>query len=196
MNLKHPVATALLAAAIGLVAGHVGGRLVPAVKQTVTHVHLGPLKHAWPDLAHDQRDRLAASLPDLKGTRVEIYCNGAACSDLAHDLDDTIQDAGATSSIERPWHSMGTGIGISPDDARGQALARAIKEATGGAIAPQVLPMDMAAACALPMAFQKVPAEAGAQETWRRVPDEAKFTPEHRACLGRVVIAIGAPPRS
>jgi hypothetical protein len=200
MSVRHIAIASVLATALGAAGAHVATRVT---LPRATHVHLGPLKHSWPDLSRDQLERLAAALPYVKGTRVEIYCNGAACSDLAHDLDDTIQDAGAESSIERSWHSMGSGIGISPDDARSQAVARAIKEATGGAISPQVVPMDMTAACALPMTFEKVatnePANAGSgtgKETWHRVPDEEKLTAEHRACLGRIVIAIGAPLRS
>jgi hypothetical protein len=199
MSIRHIAIASVVTAALAGGGAHVVTRSTLPRPQA-THVHLGPLKYAWPDLSHDQIDRLAAALSGvkgLKGARVEIYCNGAACSDLAHDLDNTIQDAGANSSIERAWQSMGAGIGVSPDDDRGRALARAIKEATGGTISPQIVPMDMAAACALPMTFEKnEPAAGAAKETWRRVPDQTKITPDQRACLARIVIAIGAPPRS
>jgi hypothetical protein len=204
--MSRPIIHIAVAAALAATSAHVVTRVSMPERPMVSHFHLSPLKHVWPALEGDQREQIKTALPDLKGTRVEIYCDGAPCSDLARDLDRLLEDVGAESAVVRSWAPLGHGFGISPDDARGRALATAIKNASNGALDPQVLPMDMAAACGLPHTFEQfqtdepVPGQPGimraSKPEWRRVPDEAKFTPEHRACLGRIVIAIGEPPRS
>jgi hypothetical protein len=77
---------------------------------------------------------LNVKLKELSPMRVEIYCSGNYCRDLAEDLDEAFESAGFDSYIEFPLFDIGKGIGISPDTPATQAIAAAIKGSSGGAV--------------------------------------------------------------
>jgi hypothetical protein len=99
-------------------------------------------KYAWPDLTTDETIAIGEAIGSLKDAEVQIICNDAACNDLAHDLDNAMEIAGARSSLDRSPFPLGYGFAVvtGPGDPRGSQLAGAIKIATKGRLAPDVEP--------------------------------------------------------
>lgn len=93
------------------------------------------LKHAWPALTGEQKDALteaARSMP--KGTKFDIVCNDASCSELASDIDDALEGAHIDSGLDHAAGPLGYGIGLTVNDFDRPAAEKAIaifKKATG-----------------------------------------------------------------
>lgn len=102
------------------------------------YVTVAASKHAWKDLTQAETIAIGEALSSLKDAKVFVMCNDATCDDLAHDLDDAMQIAGAVSSLDRSALPLDPGISVytAPGDARGATVADAIGKATGGKIAP------------------------------------------------------------
>jgi hypothetical protein len=101
------------------------------------------LKHAWPSLTGEEKDAIteaARSLP--KGTKFDIVCNDASCSELASDIDDALEGAGIESSLDHAAGPLGYGVGITVNPFDRPAAEKAIdilKRATGGRLAPPII---------------------------------------------------------
>lgn len=143
MAIRNHAASAAIAALFGLLAGAGGQHLMPGKERIVerqTLVTVAASKHAWPDLNQDETIAIGEALSALKDAQVNIFCNDASCDDLAHDLDDAMQIAGANSSLEHSVNAMGSGFAVltAKGDDRGGAVAGAIKAATAGRLDPEV----------------------------------------------------------
>lgn len=143
MAIRNHAASAAIAALVGLLAGAGGQHLMPGKERIVemqTQVTVAASKHAWPDLNQDETIAIGEALSTLKDAHVNIFCNDAACNDLAHDLDDAMQIAGANSSLEHSVNAMGSGFAVltAEGDDRARAVANAIKAATAGRLDPEV----------------------------------------------------------
>jgi hypothetical protein len=136
--MRQHLITAAVAAVTAACVGYGSLRLAPAPKAIVS---VNASRHVWPDLTQDETIALGEKLAPYKDSKVIIFCNDAACSDLAYDLDDAFQIAGIDSAVEHSLISMGSGFGIAgdADDARVAAIANAISGATGARIAPQIV---------------------------------------------------------
>lgn len=86
----------------------------------------------WPGLSEQQHAHLVAGLqavaPKLD---VTIWCATANCTNLAEDLQYTAYMADWDTHSEMPVMGSGEGLRVSPDDAAGKAIARALADATG-----------------------------------------------------------------
>lgn len=149
MDLRNHTAAAVVAALVGALAGAGAQHLMPGKERIVekqTQVTIAASKHAWPDLTQDETIAIGEQLAALKGVRVYIFCNDAACDDLAHDIDDAMEIAGAVSTLDRPAFPPGYGFAVaaSKGDQRARVLADAISRATSGRLSPVVLISDTA----------------------------------------------------
>jgi len=143
MAIRNNAASAAIAALVGLAAGAGGQHLMPGKERVVerqTQVTVAASKHAWPDLNQDETIAIGEALAPLKDAQISIFCNDAACNDLAHDLDDAMQIASANSSLEHSVNAMGSGFAVltAEGDDRGLLIASAIKAATAGRLDPEV----------------------------------------------------------
>jgi hypothetical protein len=131
---EHLISGAIAAAVAGSIAGGVA-HYAPVKVEHVTHVHLGPAKHAWPDLNESDKAALAEALKTLpKDMKFTIVCNDAGCTDLAMDIDDAMEAAGLDSALDRSIGALGYGIGIqsSPfDHETAEKAAAALKASIG-----------------------------------------------------------------
>lgn len=144
MAIRNHAASVAIAAMVGLLAGAGGQYFMPGKERIVerqTQVTVAASKHAWPDLNQDETIAIGEGLSVLKDAHVQIFCNDAACDDLAHDLDDAMQIAGANSSLDHSINPMGSGFAVltAEGDDRGRAVARAIKAATAGRLDPEAM---------------------------------------------------------
>lgn len=143
MEIGKHAAPAIVAAIVGLLAGAAGQHLMPGKERIVekpVQVTVAASKHAWPDLTQDETIAIGEKLAALKDVRINIFCNDAACDDLAHDLDDAMEIAGARSSLDHSVLPIGYGFSIMTGDGddRGQSVADAVKNATAGRLNPGV----------------------------------------------------------
>lgn len=94
------------------------------------------LKHAWPSLTGEEKDALSEVLRQVpKGTKFDIVCNDASCSELALDIDDCLEKAGFDSALDHAMGPLGYGIAlqVNPFDKEKAELASgALKKATTG----------------------------------------------------------------
>lgn len=94
------------------------------------------LKHAWPALTAEEKDAIteaARAMP--KGTKFDIVCNDASCSELASDIDDALEGAGLDSGLDHAAGPLGYGIGITVNEFDRPAAEKAVailKKATEG----------------------------------------------------------------
>jgi hypothetical protein len=161
MEIKKHAATALIAALVGALAGAGAQHAMPGKERIVekqTQVTVAASKHAWPDLTQDETIAIGESLASLKDATVHIFCNDAACNDLAHDLDDAMEIAGANSTLDQSALPMGYGFSVitKEGDDRGQAVAESIKAATAGRLSPDAR-HDASAQGAIVIAIGKHP---------------------------------------
>lgn len=150
MAIRNHAAPAAIAALVGLLAGAGGQHLMPGKERLVerqTQVTVAASKHAWPDLNQDETIAIGEALSALKDAQVNIFCNDAACDDLAHDLDDAMQIAGANSSLDHSINALGSGFAVftAEGDDRGQTIAGAVKAATAGRLDPEARHSALAA---------------------------------------------------
>ena len=130
-------------AAVIAVAVTAGG--LAYVPRTVTNVtrSIETSKHAWPDLSDQEKAAITAVAKTLpKGTKFDIVCNDAGCSDLAADIDDAFEDAGIDSVLDRSLGPVGYGIGIQVNEADRPTAEKAVamlKEASGGRLDPPIV---------------------------------------------------------
>src|ERR1700686_1286321 len=90
-------------------------------------------KYAWGDLSDSEQSALVAMIGNqLRGKKVEVYCGGGWCHDLAQDLDEVMDRVGAKSTTEVPFIALGAGLGVSPSTPETRALAAALDEVTSG----------------------------------------------------------------
>lgn len=141
-ELKKHSTTAAVAMVAGLLAAGGTHLAIPNEKivEKPVHVTVATSKHAWPDLSDAQVDALATKVGWLKGTKISIFCDGADCRDLQTDLDNAFEMAGVESQRVVPMNPLGYGLAVllPADDARGQRLADAIKEASAGKLVPTI----------------------------------------------------------
>lgn len=93
-------------------------------------------KHAWPSLTGDEKAALADVLKTLPPqTKFDIVCNDAACTDLAMDIDDAMEQAGLDSVLDHSLGPLGYGVAVKVnpfDHDAAVAASAALKQATGG----------------------------------------------------------------
>lgn len=136
---QHIVPGAIAAAVAATVAG--GGLYVaPKRVEQVQHSVMAS-KHAWPDLTDQQKRALAddfATFNRARPLKLLILCaDGAACTDLAEDIDDAAELAHVDSALDRPVTPVGYGIGIFADAGNSEeahAVAAAIGDVIGRAV--------------------------------------------------------------
>lgn len=92
----------------------------------------------WAELTQAQVDALAAALREMPPRDVAIICQ-RGCDDLALSFDNAFESAHWNSGIEVPLVDDTVGVSVGPDDTDGRALARAIHDATGGAVSPKMV---------------------------------------------------------
>ncbi len=129
MAIRNHAVSAAIAVLVGLLAGAAGQHFMPGKERIVekqTQLTIAASKHAWPDLTQDETIAIGEALSTLKDAQVHIFCNDAACDDLAHDLDDAMQIACAISSLEHSVNPMGSGFAVltAEGDDRGPAPSR------------------------------------------------------------------------
>jgi hypothetical protein len=94
------------------------------------------LKHAWPALTGEEKDAIAEAARAMpKGTKFDIVCNDASCSELASDIDDALEAAHIDSGLDHAAGPLGYGIGITVNEFDRPAAEKAIallKKATDG----------------------------------------------------------------
>lgn len=137
----------LVVAGIAIAASVGTHYVMPAPVKVVekpVQVTVSQSKHAWPDLNEAETIALGESLTALKNVDITIICNDAACNDLAHDLDNAMEIAGARSSLDKSAFPLGYGMAVvtMPNDAKGKLIAAAIDKATAGRIKPNVETRD------------------------------------------------------
>lgn len=94
------------------------------------------LKHAWPSMTGEEKDALSEVLRTLpKGTKFDIVCNDADCTELAMDIDDSLEKAGLESALDHSVGPLGYGIAVQVnafDKEKADAAAAALSKATSG----------------------------------------------------------------
>lgn len=97
-------------------------------------------KHAWPDLSQAETIALGEALVGFQGVKVHIVCNDGACTDLAHDLDNAFEIAGADSALDKSVFPLGYGIGVGgdADDKRVDMVVAALGKVTSNRIKPKI----------------------------------------------------------
>lgn len=94
---------------------------------------------SWGGLSAPEIASFANRVRAITASRVEIYCNGNYCRDLAEDLDEALESGGFDSYIEHPLFDLGKGMAIAPDNEQTRAIATALRDATGGRLALTVM---------------------------------------------------------
>ncbi len=101
------------------------------------------LKHAWPSLTGEEKDALSEVLRTVpKGTKFDIVCNDASCSELASDIDDCMEKAGLESGLDHSVSPLGYGIALQVnayDQDKAELATGALKKATEGRMDVHVL---------------------------------------------------------
>lgn len=98
---------------------------------------------SWGSLSAAELVVLNATLVEMVPTKIEIYCPGNWCRDMAEDLDEAFESAGFDSYLVPPIFDIGKGVGISPDTKDVRTIADAIRIASGGAVDLKVFdPVD------------------------------------------------------
>ena len=101
------------------------------------------LKHAWPSMTGEEKDALAEALRAVpKGTKFDIVCNDAACSELALDIDDALEKAGFESAIDHAMGPLGYGVAIQVnpfDQEKAELVAASLKKSSEGKLDLPVL---------------------------------------------------------
>ena len=130
-----------LAAVVAALVTAAGAYVAPRQVTNVTH-SIETSKHAWPDLNDAEKAAIttvAKTLP--KGTKFDIVCNDAGCSDLAADIDDALEDAGVESVLDKAIGPLGYGLEIKVNEADRTVAEKSVamlKGATGGRIDPPI----------------------------------------------------------
>ena len=97
-------------------------------------------KYAWGDLSDAEQAKIVEMLgAKLKGKKVEIFCGGSWCHDLAQDLDEVMDKAGAVSKTDIPFMALGAGLGISPSTPETKVIVAALANATAARLIPTVI---------------------------------------------------------
>jgi hypothetical protein len=134
---EHIIPGGIAAAVAAAVAG--GGVYVSPKRIEQVQHSIMTSKHAWPDLTDAQKAELAARLKAMAPIKFEIVSADASSVDLAQDLDDAAEDAGAgvESVLDRPASPLGYGIGVQGEagDTKVDELAAALKAVTGREVA-------------------------------------------------------------
>lgn len=94
---------------------------------------------SWGGLSPQEVTDFSTRVRAITASRVEIYCNGNYCRDLAEDLDEAFEAGGFDSYIEHPMFDLGKGMAIAPDTEQTRAIATALRDATGGRLALTVM---------------------------------------------------------
>lgn len=97
---------------------------------------------SWGGLQDGTMIYLNNALKNIQPKRVEIYCPGNYCRDLAEDLDEVFESAGFDSYLEAPVFDPGKGMGIAPDTPDTRAIAKAILDGSSGTLDLQVFAGD------------------------------------------------------
>lgn len=111
----------------------------PPPEKRITYQPRAAEARSWGGLKADELAALQGRLRGLGGERVNIFCQGSFCRELAEDLDEAFESSGFDSYLELPLIDIGKGIGISPKSDKTAAIAGAIRDATGGRIKLPVL---------------------------------------------------------
>lgn len=136
-NIKRHIAEVFVATALAV--GAVSGiNYVTRQPQVITQTGK-PNVGAWGELTQKEVEALTVLLANMPKSKVGIFCATKDCEDLALDFDNAFESAKWESGIERPLMDTNAGIHVGPPNDKGKALADAIKKATNGRIAPEML---------------------------------------------------------
>lgn len=107
-----------------------GGEVYQAVKPAPVE-RVSPF--AWPGLNDAQEAAMTAAFAAIgSGIDITIWCEDVNCTDLAEDLQYDAYQAGWATHAERPVLPTGLpGMAVTPDDATGQAIAKALNTVAG-----------------------------------------------------------------
>lgn len=132
MNLLGHIASIIIAVAIA----------VPTSIILKTQPHRPSVSHSakptkarvasWGDLDQKEVDALTVELGKLPKAEVAIFCSDVNCEEIAADFENSLESAKWDCAIERPLLNTNIGIGVTPNNASGRALAGAINRATDG----------------------------------------------------------------
>lgn len=159
-NLNGKIMGALIAGAVALgggVAAVTTSKKAPApVAQPLVQVVAMPpsapiyrpregVARTWGTMNAAEMAAVQTALKGMPTSKVEIYCGGSFCLDLAEDLDEMLEASGFDSYLQWALLDLGKGMGISPVNDQTRKIAAAIRDATGGRIMLDLLaPTDQA----------------------------------------------------
>lgn len=147
----HPhLIAAVVAAAVGALAGAAATKIMPTQKPNTILVNAGPnatTKSAmrlsvtsWGELKQEEVDALTAALKSISPkTPVVIFCmEEPKCGDMALDFENAFESAKWPVDQERPLADATVGIGTNS-----QEMAALIDRATNGRIKPVIIQANL-----------------------------------------------------